>query len=123
MASSKPRPEAVASIISDRADADFIRTLMAAAAAFAEPTFEGELSEYLRERADLVDRWATYSGDQRGSPAPYVDGTEAGWFDVTRREVIHHPDEAAAVADFIRRKATYLAANRVDVPRESLGGH
>jgi hypothetical protein len=56
MATSKPRPEAVASIISDRTNADFLLALMAAAAAFADPAFEGHLSAHLRERADLVDR-------------------------------------------------------------------
>jgi hypothetical protein len=36
---------------------------------------------------------------------------------------MYHPDEAAAVADFIHRTAAYLAANRLYVPRESQGGH
>lgn len=110
--------ENVALIIASRANADFIRALMAANAYFTDAAFEGELAAFLRTRPDLVDRWATYSADQRWTPAAYVTGTEAGWYDAGYRDVVHHPDEAAAVADFIHRTAAHLAANRVDVPKE-----
>ena len=114
MASSEPHAEGVASIVVDRRDANFVRSLIAAAPAFADPNFEADLSAYLRERADLVERWASYSADQRWSPAAYVNGTEAGWYDAGYQDVVNHPDDAAAVADFIHRTAAHLAAKRVD---------
>ena len=110
--------EDVASIIVDRQNADFIRALMAAAEHFLDPAFEGEVAERLRTRPDLVAAWATYSADQRWTPAAYVAGSEAGWYDAGYQGVVQHPDEAAAVADFIDRTADYLCANRVEIPME-----
>jgi hypothetical protein len=110
--------ETVGSIVERCANAAFVRALMAAKASFVEPMFEPALADFLRTRPDLVDRWATYSGNQRWTPAAYVNGTEAGWYDAGRRDVALHPDEAAAVADFIHRTAAYLDANRVDLPTD-----
>lgn len=115
--------EDVASIIVDRQNADFIRALMAAAEHFIDPGFEGELAERLRARSDLVAGWATYSADQRWTPAAYVTGTEAGWYDAGYQDVVQHPDESAAVADFIHRTADYLYANRVEIPSEPPRDH
>lgn len=116
MESPEVEAESVGSIVERHGDATFVRALMAAAAKFNDPTFEPALSRFLRSRPDLIDRWSKYSADQRWTPATYVDRTETGWYDDARRDRVEHPDEAAAVADFIHRTARYLAADRAEVP-------
>ena len=97
--------------------AEFTRTLTAAGAHFTKPAFESSLAQFLRSRPELIDRWATWSADQRWTPSAYVRGTETGWYDGGYQAVTNHPDEAAAVADFIHRMAAGLSARRV-VPKE-----
>lgn len=96
---------AVAAIVDSRGSQRFEEDLSAAGASFDSPAFEPELAEYLRGDPGLVDRWQGLSWDQRSMPAAYVEGTEAGWFDGAFRDVVHHPDTAAAVADFVKRSA------------------
>jgi hypothetical protein len=66
----------------------------------------------------VVERWITWSEDQRWSPSAYVKGSETGWYDGGNRNVKQHPDKAAAVADFIHRMAAWLAIKRVLVRDE-----
>jgi hypothetical protein len=115
----QPSPaESVASIVTRCQGADFTRELMASDDRFEVPAFESDLAEYLRSHPELMDRWLAWSADQRWMPSAYVRGTETGWYDSGYRNVVQHPDTSAAVSDFIRRMAAWLAANRVVVPRD-----
>lgn len=65
---------------------------------------------------ELVRLWELWSVDQRGTPSAYVDRNETGWYDAGRWNVHVHPDEASAVADFIRRMAAWLSRREVSLP-------
>lgn len=103
----------VASIVTLRGEPDFVNQLRAASPKFASDEFEVELATYLRSRPDLIEARVLWCGDQRWSPSAYMDGTETGWFDAEseprRQQVRQHPDEAAAVSDFIHRMVASLA--------------
>jgi hypothetical protein len=60
-----------------------------------------------------MERWESWSVDQRSTPSAYLDGTVVGWYDSVRRNVRVHPDRAAAVADFIHRLAALLSRREV----------
>jgi len=100
------RVEDVAGLVHLRTSPAFVDRLRAAGSAVDEAA----LAAYLRGRPDLVEQWVAYAEDQRWTPAAYLDGLETGWYDGGRRDVVRHDDEAAAVADFVRRTAAYLAA-------------
>ena len=106
-------PESVASMVDHRTEGAFITLLHDADASFVDPLFEARLAESLRAEPRLIDSWTTYSGDQRWTPSAYVEGTTTGWYDAGRRNVRVHPDEAAAVADFIHRLVAWLARHEV----------
>lgn len=108
--------EDVASIVVRCDGEEFIRELAAADTYFEQFGFESTLADFLRLRPQLVDPWVAWSEDQRWTPSAYVRGTETGWYDDGYRAVANHPDEAAAVADFIHRLASWLAARHVVVP-------
>lgn len=109
-------PEAVARIVERRDEAAFVEQLRAADAAFEHVArFERDLASALRAEPELIDRWATWSADQRWSPSAYVDGQEAGWYDSGRQHVRVHSDAAEAVADFVHRMAAWLARRHVIV--------
>lgn len=104
-------PEFVARIVEDRAE--FIRSIRAADAEFEDADFEPALADALRAEPRLIERWGMWSGDQRWTPSAYVEGKETGWYDTDYQHVRVHPDEAAAVADFIHRMAAYTARRKV----------
>jgi hypothetical protein len=96
-------PDAVARIVERRGTPAFVALLRASDAEFAEAAFEPALNEVLRTEPGLADEWAVWSGDQRWTPSAYVEGRQTGWYNSETRHVRLHPDEAGAVADFIRR--------------------
>lgn len=108
--------EEVASIVVDHEGAAFVRALTAASRAFADPAFEVRLALAIRARPDLVQRWTRFSEDQRWTPAATVTGTVTGWYDGGLQDVVQHHDEAAAIADFIRRTAAHLHHSRIGEP-------
>jgi hypothetical protein len=77
-------------------------------AASVDSRFEAALAEVLRAEPQLIDLWALHSADQRSAPSAHVEGNETGWYDAGRQRVRVHPDEAAAVTDFIRRLAAWV---------------
>jgi len=99
----------VASIVEHRSESGFVLLLQLADRHFSEAGFEGALADSLRANATLIERWETWSADQRCTPSAYVDETVAGWFDGGRQHVRVHLDRAAAVADFIHRMAAWLS--------------
>jgi hypothetical protein len=103
----------VASIVEHRSEPGFVLLLQLADLHFRDPGFEDPLAESLRSESRLIELWATWSADQRWTPSAYVEGTDAGWFDGQRRHVRAHPDDAAAVADFIHRMAAWLSRREV----------
>lgn len=103
----------VASIVEHRAGPAFVLLLQLADRYFADPGFERALAESLREDPVLIERWESWSEDQRWAPSAYLDGTEVGWFDCVRSNVRFHPGRAAAVADFIHRLAAWLSRREV----------
>ena len=105
--------ESVAKIIERRSEGGFVSLLRDADQEFQEHGFELALVDVLRREPVLVSAWATYTADQRWTPAAYIDGTTAGWYDSGYRQVRTHQDEAGAVADFIRRTAAWVARREV----------
>jgi hypothetical protein len=103
----------VASIVRHRSSSGLVLMLELADCQFADPGFEDALAQSLRESTDLIQLWATFSADQRHTPSAYVEGTEVGWFDGVPRNVRIHPDQGAAVADFIRRLAAWWSRREV----------
>jgi hypothetical protein len=115
-------PESVARIVERRGEPAFISLLREADTTFVDARFEAALTGALRAEPQLIDLWATYSADQRWTPSAYVEGNETGWYvegnetgwyDAGYQQVRVHPDEGAAVADFIRRLAAWLARREV----------
>lgn len=103
----------VASIIEHRSESGFVLLVQLADRHFSDPGFEDALADSLRNNAPLIERWETWSADQRWTPSAYVEETVAGWFDGRRQHVRVHPDRAAAVADFIHRTAAWLSRRAV----------
>jgi hypothetical protein len=106
-------PDEVARIVDRRGDPAFVALLREADAEFVDSAFEPALVDALRAEPRLVRLWDLFSGDQRWSPSAYVEGVETGWYDAGYRNVRTHPDQAAAVGDFIHRMATWLARREV----------
>lgn len=101
---------AVAGIVQDRHMSEFVVRLRLADQHFSDdPSFERNVAQVLESSPELVAMWATWSGDQRWTPAVYLEGNEVGWYDGARRNVKVHPDTASAAADFIHRLAAWLA--------------
>jgi hypothetical protein len=107
-------PESVARIVERRGEPAFVGLLREADTHFVDARFEAVLAGALRAEPQLIDLWATYSADQRWTPSAYVEGNETGWYDAGYQQVHVHPDEGAAVADFIRRLAAWLARREVN---------
>lgn len=108
-------PEEVASIVDHRDEPELVALLRSADLEFENETFESALAASLRDAPDLVRRWKLWSGDQRWTPSASVDGVTTAWITTSGRSehVRVHPDGAAAVADFIRRLAAWLARREV----------
>jgi len=63
-----------------------------------------------------VDAWQAYSYDKRSSSSPYLDGTEVGYFDGKRTDVVKYDDPSEACADFSAvRPLGYCARSGSDV--------
>lgn len=108
-------PGDVARIVVHRDEATFVDRLRAADAEFEDASFQPELADVLRSDPRLIDQWNIWSGDQRWTPSAAVDGVRTAWVTsggVSERLRVH-PDGAAAVADFIRRMAAWLARREV----------
>ena len=103
----------VASIVEHRSEPGFVLLLQLADRHFCDAGFEDVLADSLRDNVTLIERWMTWSADQRWTPSAYVEETVAGWFDGARQHVRVHPDRAAAVADFIHRMAAWLSRRAV----------
>jgi hypothetical protein len=106
-------PARVASIVEHRSEPAFVLLLQLADRHFADPGFEAAVAQSLRENPALIERWESWSEDQRWTPSAYVEGTEVGWFDAVHRNVRIHPDRGAAVADFVQRLAAWLSRREV----------
>ena len=53
----------------------------------------------------LLEAWQTYSYDKRGTPSPYLDGLEVGFFDRSRQDVVSYDNSVDACSDYICREA------------------
>lgn len=67
-----------------------------------------QLRGRLRGDPDLIDAWQQYSWDKRGSPSPYLDRLEVGFYDAGYHDVRTHEDAVDACADFIHREALWV---------------
>jgi hypothetical protein len=56
----------------------------------------------------LVEDWQTYSYDKRGSPSPYLEGTEVGFFDGEARNRRTYGDRTGACAQFVYSEAAWV---------------
>jgi hypothetical protein len=74
--------------------------------------FQTAVTARLNEEPTLIDAWQTFSWDNRGSPPPYLDGLEVGFYDDGRQDVYVHGDRASACADFLFRKASSVLHRR-----------
>lgn len=102
-------PEEAARLIEGRDEPAFVELWRRLDDDLDDLRFTAAIAETLRAEPDLVDAWTVWSGEQRWSPGAYVEGVEVGWFDGSRQHVRRHADQAAAVADFIRRIARWLS--------------
>jgi len=59
-----------------------------------------------------IEAWQRYSSGKRGSPSPYLDGLEVGFYDAGKRHVTRHAAKAVACADFISREAAWVLERR-----------
>lgn len=71
----------------------------------------------LEREPGLVDSWQQYSYDKRGTPSPYLDGTEVGFFEVVGdkaryRAVQRFDTVVLACASFIWREAGWVLERR-----------
>jgi hypothetical protein len=107
-------PDEAASIVERRGEPTFLDLWRGLATDFEDARFADDLTRALRADPALATAWTIWSEDQRWTPSAYVAGVEAGWFDGARQHVRHHDDEAAAVADFIRRIARWLSSRDAD---------
>jgi len=108
-------PGQVARIVERRAEPAFVVLLRAADTEFEDDSFESALADALRDTPALIDQWNLWSADQRWTPSAAVDGVTTAWIDSgggTQHQRTH-ADRAAAVADFIRRIAAWLARREV----------
>jgi len=71
-----------------------------------------QIRAHLASRPELVQSWQHYSWDIRGTPNHYMEGVEVGFYDAGRRDVVRHPDEFSACADFICRTAAWVLERR-----------
>lgn len=76
--------------------------------------FLDAVTDELRRRPELVERWQHYSWDKRSSPSPYLcaedDPPSTGFYDGTtraRRTRVFN-DAIGACADFILREAAWV---------------
>jgi hypothetical protein len=97
----------VASIVEYPSGSAFVLLLQLSDRHFADAGFEDAVAAALRERTELIGLWQTSSADQKWTPSAYVEQTETGWYDGGRQLVRAHPDQAAAVADYIHRMAAW----------------
>jgi hypothetical protein len=70
------------------------------------------IADRLRQNPPLVDAWQTYSYDKRGTPSPYMDGSEVGFFDGQREDVTVHPTSTDACVDFLYRETQWVLHRR-----------
>lgn len=80
----------------------------------SDDALRAAVSESLRQNPALVDAWQTYSYDQRGTPSPYLDGLEVGFFDGHCRDVLTHATTTDACADFLYRETQWVLHRRRD---------
>jgi hypothetical protein len=85
------------------------------------PRFVALVRAQLSKDPALVRAWQEYSYDKRGSPSPYMDGTEVGFFEVddgrTRSvDVRHYDNPVDACADFVFREAVWVLEKRRAMP-------
>jgi hypothetical protein len=65
----------------------------------------------------VVESWQQYSYDKRGTPSPYLDGTEVGFFEVVGDQVHYRAVEPfgtviEACSSFIWREAAWVLERR-----------
>ncbi|MGE0304491.1 MAG: hypothetical protein AB7N61_19635 [Acidimicrobiia bacterium] len=70
------------------------------------------IERYLRRHPTLIVDWQDESDGTRGSPNHYFKGCEVGFYDAGFHDQTQHPDEVAACADFVYRKAAWVLARR-----------
>ena len=63
---------------------------------------------WLRNHKGLIDAWQIYCDDRRGSPAPYLDGCDVGFFDGISKDYHRHKSKVAACTDYIYREANWV---------------
>ncbi|MFC5177752.1 hypothetical protein [Nocardioides taihuensis] len=100
--------EALCRAVRDRADRSHVEMFEVARSHLHDPDFEDRVCEHPAAEPSLVDQWETFSGDNRGSPASYFDGTIVGRYDGGRRDVVVHRYRVTAAADFIHRRAVEI---------------
>jgi hypothetical protein len=65
----------VASIVEHRSEPGFVLLLQLADRHFCDAGFEDVLADSLRDNVTLIERWMTWSADQRWTPSAYVEET------------------------------------------------
>lgn len=89
------------------------QTFLSAAPDLSDPpALTAQIRAHLATRPELIQSWQQYSRGLRGTPNHYMEGLEVGFYDAGRRDVVQHPDERSACADFICRTAAWVLEGR-----------
>ncbi len=88
-----------------------------AAPNLAEPEFVELVAQGLEEAPELVAAWQQYSHDKRGTPSPYLEGTEVGFVEVLdgrvqTRNIRRFDSTLDACSEFILREALWVLERR-----------
>jgi hypothetical protein len=89
------------------------QTFQSASPDLSDPSaLMAQIRAHLATRPELVQSWQQYSWDIRGTPNHYMEDVEVGFYDAGHRDVVRHPDEFSACADFICRTAAWVLERR-----------
>ncbi len=82
-----------------------------------DPRFVELVARTLEREPILVESWQQYSGDKRGTPSPYLQGTDVGFVDVANGKVetrlVGRFDSAIeACSTFIWHEAAWVLEGR-----------
>jgi hypothetical protein len=98
--------------VEQRRERSYVEMFEVARPHLDESDFEERVREQLASEPGLVESWEVFSGDNRGSPASYLDGNTVGRYDGGNQDVVVHANRIEAAADFIHRRAVEILTHR-----------
>lgn len=112
MSQGDPWVPALCRAVRERDNRSYLEMFEVARDHMDDPDFEVLVAAQLSVEPDLVDLWERFSGDNRGTPASYFDGTTVGRYDGQHVDVVRHTDRIEACADFLHRRVVEILTHR-----------